>query len=66
MKLPEHQSLYIRSMGKALRVTAICTSESDANLHMERNINDAVVAEIAPFIFMANKYDAGVKIEAPF
>ena len=64
MKLPKQQKLYIRSMGKALRVTAICTSVSDANLYMERNTSDAVVAEIGPFIIMADKYDRGTVIGA--
>lgn len=61
MKLNPEQTLYIRSMGKALQVTAIFTDISAANRHMERS-NDAVVAEFGKLIFLADVGDKGIKI----
>lgn len=54
--------LYVRSMGKALRITAIFTNDDDANRFMERNPDDAVVACFAGLVFLARKYDRGVTI----
>jgi len=62
MKLKPEQQLYVRSMGKALRVTAIFTVDSEANAYMERNKDEGVVAEFAPFILIANIYDCGIDI----
>lgn len=56
----EGETLLIRSMGKALRVTAIADNDDDANAHMERS-DDAVIAAFGPFVLMANKYDKGMK-----
>ena len=42
-KIPPN-TIYVRSMGKALEVTAIITTEDEANAHMERHDNDTVVA----------------------
>ena len=53
------ESFYIRSMGKLLQVTAIFTSDDDANAYMERNDSAAVVANCGPFVFIANKWDKG-------
>lgn len=60
MKLSADQHFYIYSMGKRLRVTAIFHSVDAANAYMERNPDDAVVAEFAPYIFLANQYDSGI------
>lgn len=62
-KLKDTEKLYVRSMGKALRVTAIFTNDDDANSFMERNHDDAVVACIAGLVFLAKKYDHGAKIQ---
>ena len=63
MRIPEQHSIYVRSMGKALRVTAIFLSDDAANRHMART-NDAVVCEIGPYIFLADKGDKGEAITA--
>ena len=63
MKLTEIQVLYVRSMGKALRITGIFTSDVDANVFMSKNRDHGVVAQFGEFIFTANYYDNGVKIE---
>jgi hypothetical protein len=66
LKLPPQAVLYIRSMGKALRVTHIATTVDEANDIMKRDPHVAVVAEFAPFIFLADRYDSGVRIsDAP-
>lgn len=62
MKLREGQTLYVRSMGKALQVTAICDSVEEANRHCELHANDAVVAEFGPYIFLADKGDRGTRM----
>jgi len=56
MKVKEN--LIIRSMGKSLRVTAIFDNDDDANKHMEKT-EDAVIAVVGPYVFLANKYDKG-------
>lgn len=61
MKLKPEQALYVRSMGKALRVTAIFQTDAEANAHMERT-DDAVVAVFGPLILLADKYDPGINI----
>lgn len=63
MKLADHQAIYVRSMGKALRVTAMFTDVAEANQYMEKNLDDGVIAEYGGVIFLANVYDTGVKIE---
>jgi hypothetical protein len=60
--LKDHQDLYVRSMGKALRVTAIFTSADEANVYMATHSDQAVVAEFAPFVLIANVYDPGIRI----
>jgi hypothetical protein len=62
LKLPAEAVLYIRSMGKALRVTHIATTTDEANDMMKRDPHAVVVAEFAPFIFLADRYDSGVRI----
>jgi len=61
-KLTETEHLYVRSMGKALRVTAIFTTDDEANAYMKRNRDDAVVACIGNLVLLAEKYDRGVQI----
>lgn len=53
--------LYLYSMGKRLRVTAIFTDEAEANNYMEKsNLREGVIAEVKPFIFLANLNDRGI------
>lgn len=58
-KATRDEKLFIASMGKKLRVTAIFTDDEAANSHMARS-DDAVIAVFGPFIFLANKYDHGL------
>lgn len=64
MKLNSEQKLYVRSMGKALSVTAIFTNDADANAFMAKNRDDAVVAVFGIFIFLAKVWDKGETIKA--
>lgn len=54
------EKLYIRSMGKSLRIIAIATSDDEANAFMEHNDGAAVIACFGPFVLMADKYDRGM------
>lgn len=73
MKLNDVQTLYVRSMGKALKVTAIFTDVDKCNEYMESSAGKdcGVVAEFKPhgsdrdqttFILCAKMYDKGVTI----
>lgn len=62
MKLPAHQVLYVRSMGKALRVTAIFTDDDDTNAYLAKNRDESVVAVFGDFILIANTYDHGINL----
>lgn len=55
------ERLFVYSMGKRLRVTAICSTNEEANLHMEKHGDETVIAVFGPFVFLANKYDKGEK-----
>ena len=62
MKLNQStQILYVRSMGKALQVTAIFTDAGKANSHMAAH-TDAVVAVFGPYILLADCHDKGISI----
>ena len=56
---PEH-GLYVQSMRKFLRVTAMFDSDDAANAHMAKHGDDAVVACFGPFVLLANVHDKGV------
>jgi hypothetical protein len=60
-KVPDLIDLYVRSMGKRLRVTAIADNDDEANAHMATT-DDAVIACVGPLVLMANMYDKGEKI----
>ena len=60
MQLPEHQLLYVASMRKMLRVTAIFGSDDDANSYMAKHKDEAVVACFGRFVLLANVYDKGL------
>ena len=62
MRLTDEQLLYVRSMGKALRVTAIHTSDAEANAYMGRHRDEGCVAVFGPFVLCANLYDQGISI----
>lgn len=62
IKLGDH-TLYIRSMGKALRVLAIAETVDEANRYCKRHSDAAVVAEIDNrLILIADKNDHGETI----
>lgn len=57
MKHDDH--LYIYSMGKRLKVTAIFTNEEEANGYMAVHDEQSVIASFEPFVFLANRFDKG-------
>jgi hypothetical protein len=56
------KQLYIRSMGKALRVVAIAESDEEANRVCARTDAWAVVATLGSLVLIADKYDPGTVI----
>ena len=54
----KEQNLYIHSMNRALRITAIFTDAEECNKHCAAYY-DAVVAVFGGFIFCANRGDNG-------
>lgn len=63
-KLKDEEKLYIRTMGKALRVTAVFTSDEEANDYMSKNNDEGVVAVFDNSVYLANVYDKGAKFDA--
>jgi len=56
-------TLFARSMGKALKITAIYDNDNDANYHMSRaGNNDAVICVSGNLVFLADVHDKGLKI----
>ena len=62
MKLHNEQTLYVRSMGKALRVTAIFTDDEKANKYMAEHDEAACVAVFGDYILLADKWDKGITL----
>lgn len=61
-KLTQTDHLYVRSMGKLLRVTAVFATDDEANSYMEAHPDDAVVSCAGGIVFLANCYDSGEKL----
>lgn len=67
-RLKDEHVLYIRSMGKALRVTAIFRTNDEANAFMAKHDEQACVAVVsmgpgeADLILLADRYDPGLPI----
>jgi hypothetical protein len=59
---PDRHWLYVRSMGKALRVTAIWTDVDSTNHYLAAHPDQGCVAEFGPFILIANLYDPGIRL----
>lgn len=57
------ESLYLRSMGKLLRITAIFESDAEANAYMEKHRDEGLIAEFGKYRFIANLYDPGLKVQ---
>lgn len=62
----DSEKVLFHSMNRAFTVTAIATSDEEANQHMQsqRGKDDAVIACFGPFVIMANKYDNGRRCRA--
>ena len=60
MKLKANQTLCIYSMGKKLHITAIFHSVDETNKYLATHRNEGVIAEFAPYVFVANLYDKGI------
>lgn len=54
------ETLYMRSMGKNLKILAMATSDEEANALMAKHDNLAVIACFGPFVLLADKYDRGI------
>ena len=65
MKLRDEQMLYVRSMGKILRITAVFMTDEDANAYMARNKDEAVIAVFGSMVLLANVHDRGIKVMKP-
>lgn len=59
---PGKVDLYVRSMGKVLKVTAIALNTEIANAYMEKHQEAAMVAEVGDLILLADQYDPGITI----
>jgi hypothetical protein len=62
--LTDDQTLYVRSMGKMLRVTWLAHDLDEANWIMEQDSRQALVAEFGPYLLLAEKWDLGNSPEA--
>ena len=60
----ENEHLWLYSMGKRFRITAIFTEIEQANDYMATHPDAACIAEFKPFVFLANKY-GGEKSKGP-
>lgn len=58
-KLTDQNQLYIRSMGKLLRVTALFSSDTEVGDYGARHPDEIVVGEFTGLIFLADAYDKG-------
>ena len=63
--LKTEQHLYVHTMGRALRVSAIFGDAGSANAHMARHDEQALVACFGPFCLTADKHDKGDPLHAP-
>ena len=55
-KLNPHESLRLCSMGKMFPITALFTTDDDANRYLETHRDEGVIAEIQGVVFIANLY----------
>ena len=62
MKLKEKQTVYVRSMGKVLEVSAIFDNDSDANKYMEKHHDEGVIAVFGNYVFIAEMYQPGLRV----
>ncbi len=62
MRLKAEEMLYVRSMGKLLRVTAVFRTDAEANAHMEKHRDEGLVAEFGELRLIAHLYDQGIPV----
>lgn len=62
-KLKKHQRLFVASMGKFLRVTAIFPSDDDANKYTESHRDEGVVACFGSIVLVASLHDHGTEFK---
>lgn len=62
-RLREHERLYVRSMGKEFRVTAVFTSDDDMNGYLTKHRDEGVIASVGGVSFAANLYQANPELE---
>jgi hypothetical protein len=62
MRLEVNQLLYVGSLGKAVRVTAIFTSAQESNAYLAAHSDEGVVAEFGRYVFIANNQDGDTPI----
>lgn len=59
IKPKSDEQIYIHSMGKRLKLTAVALTDDAANEHCGKT-DDAVVACFGSLVLLANKYDNGI------
>ena len=64
MKLKPEQTMYVASMSKLLKVTAIFDNDDEANAYMSNHGDEGVIAVFGSFVMLANLYDKGTKLAA--
>jgi hypothetical protein len=62
-RLKDDQRLYIRSLGKVLRVTAVFTNVDAANVYMAATPGESCIAVYGDLILLARTNDEGGKID---
>ena len=60
-KLGRTERLRFASMGKLFDITAIFTTDEEANAYMHKNPDEGVIAVVQGVVFIANVRDAGIK-----
>ncbi len=54
------EAIYLALFGKRFRITALFSSDDEANAYMEANKSDGCIACFGPFVFLANLDDKGI------
>jgi len=60
--LQPHEALYIRALGRMVRVHGICATVTIANQYLAFMPHISVIAEFGGLVFLADKNDEGIKI----
>jgi hypothetical protein len=62
MILEQNQSLFIHTIGRAIRVTGVLQTADDTNHYLKINPEQGVLVCYGPLIFVARNSDLGLKI----